>query len=219
MRRLIIGGVFAVWAGLFAWAYVTNSEPQIEPRVVDLRISHKEDTVNESKSRKVRVQELKAGSACSGAFVSNNGDIITAAHCLRDAEEIMVRTYDNQVYKATFVATATKHDLGLIHIDRQGTSFFQLANSVKRGEQIFILGSPLAIPNTLSTGIVAKLDGDRMLVDCSALPGNSGSTVFNARGELVGVLVAGYIVGLGTTHLNVAQSVDSVRFFLKRTKL
>ena len=196
-----------------------SDKPQMEPRVVDLRISHKEDTVNENKSRKVRIQELTAGSACSGAFISNNGDILTAGHCLRDADMIMVRTFDNQVYKATIIATSTTQDLGLIRIDRRGTSFFKLANNVTRGEQIFILGSPLAIPNTLSTGIIAKLDGDRTLVDCSALPGNSGSTVYNTKGELVGVLVAGYIVGLGTTHLNVAQSGDSVRYFLQRAGL
>jgi hypothetical protein len=39
--------------------------------------------------------------------------------------------------------------------------------------------------------------------------------VLNENEEMVGVLVAGYIVMMGTTHLNIAQSLDTVFFFLK----
>ena len=85
-----------------------------------------------------------------------------------------------------------------------------------QGETIFILGSPLAFTGTLSTGIIAKVDGDVLLLDCGVLPGNSGSAVYNTRGEMVGVATAGYIVGMGTTHLNVAQSLDAVIYFVIR---
>lgn len=183
--------------------------------VVELHITRK--TTGELTESRFRQKIEKFGKAvCSGAFIDSAGDIITAGHCAADAAEIEVVTYDQQHYSATIVATSSIHDLALLHIDRQNTDHFKPATTIERGEKVSILGSPLGIPNTLSTGIIAKLDGDVTLLDCGALPGNSGSAVWDANGDLVGVLTAGYVVGMGTTHLNVMQSADAVWFFLAR---
>lgn len=189
----------------------------VEHAVVELHIIRNPKIVLEEAkaSKKGRIETL-GRAVCSGSFIDNTGDILTAGHCAADAASIEVVTYDNKTYQAVIVATSTNHDLALLHIDRRSSDYFRLAQSVTRGEKIFILGSPLAITNSLSTGIIAKLDGDVNLVDCSALPGNSGSAVYNENNELVGVLTAGYIVGMGTTHLNVSQSLDTVWFFLVR---
>lgn len=189
--------------------------PKVEERIVELRITRQQPAAMENRYKR-RVEKFASKAVCSGSFVDNNGLIITAGHCAQDAASIEVVTSDNQHYEATIVATSSTHDLALLHIDRHGTPHFNLAEKVKRGQQIFILGSPLGITDTLSTGIIAKLDGDVLLVDCSALPGNSGSAVYNADGEMVGVLTSGFIVMLGTTHLNVVQSNDAIWFFIIR---
>lgn len=187
----------------------------VEQAVVELHITKKPLRATEERYKK-KIEDFDGKAVCSGSFITNNGDILTAGHCANNAASIEVVTYDNKTYEAVIVATSTNHDLALLHIDRRNSAYFRLAQNVERGEKIFILGSPLAISNSLSTGIIAKLDGDVNLVDCSALPGNSGSAVYNENKELVGVLTAGYIVGMGTTHLNVIQSLDTVWFFLVR---
>lgn len=195
--------------------YAETSIP--EQKVVEIRMSSKRPQTNEEKKRqrkKSSTLPFFADGTCSGAFVSDQGDILTARHCVEGFDEFEVVTTDQQVHRGIAVAWSTIHDLALIHIDKRNTPFFELADSVKRGESISVLGSPLGITNTLSVGVVAKVDGDELLIDCSALPGNSGGPVFNEQQQLVGIVNAGYIVLLGTTHLNKAQGLDAIHFFL-----
>ncbi len=210
INKLIKISVFG-FLGVLAYNLIPEDSP--ESKVVELKIQVPEK-VEVSSIKSIRIEEFGGYATCSGAFIDNDGDILTAKHCTAISPNITVQTNDNQHYEATIVAESKTHDLAVIHINKRHTPYFKLASSVIRGEKIFILGSPLAITNTLSTGIVAKLDGDTTLVDCSALPGNSGSTVYNTKQELIGVLNAGYVVGMGVTHLNVVQSLSAVRDFL-----
>jgi len=217
-KCLLTVGILALFQTVKADDIIMATPEQSEPvehAVVELHITQRDFPGTETKSHK-KTLPLAGHSICSGAFIDNTGDIITAGHCAAEAANIEVVTYDQRHYKAVVVATSSIHDLALIHIDRLNTAFFRPAPKVERGEKVFILGSPLGITDSLSTGIIAKLDGDIILVDCGALPGNSGSAVYNVDGQLVGVLTAGYWVGFGTTHLNISQSVDAVYFFLVR---
>jgi S1-C subfamily serine protease len=196
---------------------VTVTPP--EQKVVELHITKivpDETSATDKKHKKKKKKLEEQHYLCSGAFVDDHGDIITAKHCTDGASDILVVTSDYQEYESTTIVQNDKQDLALVHIDKSNTPYFSLAKQVTRGEKIFILGSPLAITNTLSQGIIAKLDGDLTLVDCSALPGNSGGPVFDENGDLVGILVAGFVVGFGVCNLNVAQGTDSVRFFLDK---
>lgn len=211
------GSIESAGKDLAALLAMLQPPTPIEQAVVELRITRPEFHASaDAKYKKHRKEDMMGQGVCSGSFIDDQGDIITAGHCAADATSIDVITYDQRRYAAIVVATSSIHDLALLHIDRLNTTALRPAAQVTRGEQIFILGSPLAITDTLSTGIVAKIAGDTILVDCSALPGNSGSPVFNSRNELVGVLTAGYIVGLGTTHLNIIQSIDAVWYFVSR---
>ncbi len=214
MKKLLVLGLLL---SNLAYAEDTKVPVGLEPRIVELHITQKEVEPAQSESKKkkrVVLEELPHGAICSGSFIDAYGDIITAGHCAREAADIDVITSDNQTYRATITAVSATHDLALLHIDKLNTPHFNPAQHLERGEKIFILGSPLGITNALSTGVIAKFDGDHTLIDCSALPGNSGSAVFDAEGNLVGVLTAGYVVGMGVTHLNVMQSLESVYFFV-----
>lgn len=218
MKTLIIAALLGLVSVVKADEGVQQSTFVVEQAVVELHITKRElPTMQESKKgSKGKVEQFGGHAVCSGSFITGNGDIVTAGHCAQNAAFITVVTYDNKEYEATIVATSSIHDLALLHIDRRNTPYFKLATNVIRGERIFILGSPLAISNSLSTGIIAKIAGDTDLVDCGALSGNSGSAVYDDNNQMVGVLTAGYIVGMGTTHLNVIQSLDTVWFFLVR---
>lgn len=194
-------------------------EVPVEHKIVELKITPKvvfetPESVR-GKKRKASPLPFLSRATCSGAFVTDTGDILTARHCVDLGADIEVTTYDRRSYQAVVMATSPVHDLALIHIDRRDTPYFELATRLQRGEPIAILGSPLSITDVLAVGVVARIDGDRLLVDCSALPGNSGGPIFNTNRELVGVLTNGYMYGFGVTHLNVGQGLDAVSFFLE----
>lgn len=182
-------------------------------KVVELEITFAPPPTAEVKKQR-KTFAMRAGKAlCSGAFVSPFGHILTAKHCVAATTEIMVITSDKQVYEATIREVSKTQDLAIIQIGRFNIPFFKLAPSLAQGETVQILGSPLGLTDTITSGIVAKLRGDTVILDCTALPGNSGGPVLNAKGELAGIVSAIIVVILGPSHLSVAQSVDSIRFF------
>lgn len=188
----------------------------VNQKVVELRITKvtQEEVVT---TRLMKIQKklpVDRHFICSGGFIDNHGDILTAKHCTEDADTIVIRTSDNQDYKAALVAVSASQDLAVIHIDRLKTPYFVFASSVTQGDEISTLGSPLGLTRTQSWGRVARLSGDLIFMDESVLPGNSGGIVFNKNEELIGCAVSVAIVGLGVTHLAQAQSLDSVVFFL-----
>lgn len=187
----------------------------VEHKVVEIHFTRAKTAVEESrKAKTAKLLPLANYGICSGEFVNDLGDILTAKHCTDQTQAIEVITWDQKHYVGTVVRQSPSHDLSLVHIDRTNTPHFDLASSLKRGEKIYALGSPLGITDTLSQGFVAKLDGDTTLIDCGVLPGNSGCPLINQNGELVGTITAGYVVYFGTTHLNLAQSLDVIKFFL-----
>lgn len=199
-------------------AISTTTLSEIREKVVELHIVHKPEVeaTHFKKNKSARVEELEGSrgySVCSGAFITDTGDILTARHCATDIESIDVTTFDQRVYRASVVAVSDRHDLALLHIDRYNTSYFKLQQT-EQGAVVYTFGSPLMITGTLATGIVAKIEGDLTLVDLSVLPGNSGGPLINEDGNLVGITTAGFIVFLGMTHLNVAQGSDAIWFFL-----
>jgi len=198
--------------------WVVPVEIPVEHKVVELKITPPTMFIISDINRKKKGKQtlpFPNQATCSGAFVTDSGDILTAKHCTDIGSEIEVRTHDNRTYQATIVSTSPMHDLALIHIDLRNSPHFDLADKVERGQRINILGSPLAITDVLAVGVVARVAGDSILVDCSALPGNSGGPVFDDNGELVGILTSGYTYGMGVTHLNSAQGLDAISFFLK----
>lgn len=220
MRKFILAVALFAASPLFAIEFSTTTvvEVPVESKIVELKITVKESPAMPEVGRnrkKATPLPYISRATCSGAFVTDTGDILTARHCTEVGDDIEVITYDRKSYQATILATATVHDLALIHIDKRNTPHFNLAKSVQRGEQIALIGSPLSITDVLAVGVVARIDGDRLLIDCSALPGNSGGPIFNTNRELVGVLTNGYMYGFGVTHLNVGQGLDAVSFFLE----
>ncbi len=188
----------------------------IAKRVVEIRMTRNVEPVTAESKHKKKIEIMPLSSAiCSGAFINSEGDIITAKHCVNGFDTFEVLTYDNKVYIGQPIATSNYKDLAMIHIDRRNTPHFDPAPLVEVGMVVYVLGSPLGLTNTLSKGVIAKLDGDYTLLDCSVLPGNSGGPVFNNDGKLVGVVTAGFVVFGSMTHLNISQSVESVWFFVR----
>ena len=146
------------------------------------------------------------GSVGAGFFVSGDGHIVTAAHCLPSIGNPMVSHYlDLPFGKLEFQTPATvlevdeELDLALIKIDFNAmTSGLKLAGRTPGvGARVFAIGHPgveqLSLNYTLTEGLVSsdirKIEGRSLLqISAAVNPGNSGGPVLDEHGCVIGMV-------------------------------
>jgi S1-C subfamily serine protease len=91
--------------------------------------------------------------------------------------------------KAEKVATSREYDLALLDVRGCSTPYLKpiAAHSVSQGMNVFAIGSPLGIRDTMTSGIVTHVAGDLIMTDAQILPGNSGGPLVDSRGRVLGV--------------------------------
>ena len=146
-------------------------------------------------------QYVESG-AGSGVILSADGYIITNNHVIEGASSITVRTYDGTEYTATLVGTDSQTDVAVLKIDAEGLTPAVIgdSDSVSVGDYVLAVGNPLGtLGGTVTDGIVSALDRDitvngqsmkLMQTNAAVSPGNSGGGLFNAKGELIGIVNA-----------------------------
>jgi len=162
-----------------------------------------------------------AGSA-SGVVISEDGLIATARHVTEYAVQIKVFLQDGREFIVDDLDYFEKGDLGLIKIPKVRnlkTAKLGDYDSVRVGEQVVVMGSPLGIRDTITFGIVSHTKRESsyfseyplLQLDAAAYPGNSGGPIFNLNGELIGILVGGR---RGAECLNLGMTVRSLKDYL-----
>ena len=133
----------------------------------------------------------------SGFIVSADGYILTNAHVIDGAEEIIVRLIDKREFRARVVGADARSDVALIKID--ATDLPRLAigdpDKLQVGEWVVAIGSPFGFDHSVTAGIVSakgrSLPDENFVpfiqTDVAINPGNSGGPLFNLRGEVVGI--------------------------------
>ncbi len=96
---------------------------------------------------------------------------------------------------ATIVKVSRGKDLALLRADRDINGLRPARGDVRPGQQILVVGAPLGLEDTVTTGVVSAYrpddkDGQSIQFDASINPGNSGGPVVNASDEVVGVATA-----------------------------
>ncbi len=137
----------------------------------------------------------------SGFIISSDGYIVTNAHVVENAEEIIVRLTDKREFKAKVIGADTRSDVAVLKVDASGLPTVKVGdtNRLRVGEWVIAIGSPFGFANTVTAGIVSaksreNLAGDPNLdaipfiqTDVAVNPGNSGGPLLNMRGEVVGI--------------------------------
>jgi serine protease Do len=137
----------------------------------------------------------------SGFVISSDGLIVTNAHVVEDADEVIVKFSDRREFKAKIVGSDNRTDVAIIKIEATGLPAVKIGNpeALKIGEWVAAIGQPLGFENTLTSGIIsAKARSSRggsstgelvpyIQHDAAVNPGNSGGPLFNARGEVVAI--------------------------------
>ena len=133
----------------------------------------------------------------SGFIVSSDGVILTNAHVVRDAKEVIVKLTDRREFKAKVLGSDPQTDVAVLKINASNLPTVVLGNdkNLKVGEWVLAIGSPFGFENTVTAGVVSAkgraLPDDNFVpfiqTDVAVNPGNSGGPLFNARGEVVGI--------------------------------
>ncbi|HQR51438.1 MAG TPA: DegQ family serine endoprotease [Methylophilaceae bacterium] len=163
-------------------------------------------------------QDYQTQSLGSGFIISNDGYILTNAHVVKDAEEVIVKLADKREFKARIVGIDRRSDVSLLKIDATGLPKVTLGDpgQLKVGEWVVAIGSPFGLENTVTAGIVSAkgraLPQENYVpfiqTDVAINPGNSGGPLFNLKGEVVGINSQIYSRSGGYMGLSFAIPID-----------
>ena len=163
-------------------------------------------------------QEFKNRSLGSGFIISADGHILTNAHVVDGADEVLVKLTDKREFKARVLGTDKRTDVALIKIEASNLQVVKLGDSVKLkvGEWVVAIGSPFGFENTVTAGIVSakgrSLAHENFVpfiqTDVAINPGNSGGPLFNMKGEVVGINSQIYSRSGGSIGVSFAIPID-----------
>jgi serine protease Do len=144
----------------------------------------------------------------SGFFINKKGYLITNFHVISGEKKISVTQFLKEdkilrrvVHKdVEIVATAPFHDLAILKLKELDTEItpviFAPGENLNIGETVFAIGNPLGLERTVTEGVLSQTHRNfggilYLQVDAPVNPGNSGGPLFNARGQVIGVINMG----------------------------
>ncbi len=167
-------------------------------------------------------QQQTATASGSGVIITSDGYIATNNHVIEGATKITVYLQDGTTYDAQLIGADAKTDLAVIKIDATGLKPATLGTSstLMVGETAIAIGNPLGqLMSTATKGIISALDrtitveGQDMTLlqtDAAINSGNSGGGLFNAKGQLIGIVNA-KSMGLSVEGLGFAIPIDTAK--------
>ena len=166
----------------------------------------------------------------SGFIISEDGYILTNYHVVEEANkgklDVTVILHDGTQYTAQIVAFEADNDVAVLKIDAEGLKPAVIgdSDSLRVGDTVYAVGNPLGeLEFSMTTGHVSAKDrtittdksGETIAmfqIDAPVNSGNSGGPVYNAEGQVVGIVTAKYadtgVEGIGfAIPINDAASI------------
>ena len=144
-----------------------------------------------------RPRDLEQQSVGSGFILSADGYVLTNAHVVDDASEVLVTLTDKRQFKAKVIGSDKRSDVAVLKIDASGLPKVTIGDpdKLKVGEWVAAIGKPFGLENTITAGIVSakgrELPNENLVpfiqTDVPINPGNSGGPLFNMKGEVIGI--------------------------------
>jgi serine protease Do len=162
----------------------------------------------------------------SGFIIAADGLVMTNAHVVEGADEVVVRLTDKREFKAKVVGADKRTDVAVLKIEATGlpTVRFGDVGKLRVGEWVIAIGSPFDLDNTVTAGIVsakARDTGDLLpfiQTDVAINPGNSGGPLINMRGEVVGINSQIYSRSGGYMGISFAIPIDEATRIAEQLK-
>jgi 2-alkenal reductase len=181
---------------------LTNIFLRVDPAVVNIEI---------------RIGDTpEPDSSGSGFVIDTDGHIVTNAHVVQGAKEIVVTFYDGYTAAARVIGADDYSDLAVIQVDvaKERLTPVTMGDSsdLQVGQRVVVIGNPFGLLSSMTTGIISAtgrtLPSARMLnpqggnqpgnyynpsiiqVDAAINPGNSGGPLLDMNGKVIGVAAA-----------------------------
>jgi serine protease Do len=152
----------------------------------------------------------------SGFILTADGFIMTNAHVVDGAEQVIVTLTDKREFTARIIGADKRTDVAVVKIEASGLPPVKIGdpNRLKVGEWVMAIGSPFGLENTVTAGIVSAKGRDTgdylpfIQTDVAINPGNSGGPLINMRGEVVGINSQIYSRSGGFMGISFAIPID-----------
>jgi len=152
----------------------------------------------------------------SGFVLTADGFIMTNAHVIEGADELLVTLADQREYKARVIGADKRTDVAVVKVEALGLSPVKIGDvsRLRVGEWVMAIGSPFGLDNTVTAGIVSAKQRDTgdylpfIQTDVAINPGNSGGPLINMRGEVVGINSQIYSRSGGFQGISFAIPID-----------
>lgn len=154
----------------------------------------------------------------SGFIVRSDGVIMTNAHVISDADEVVVKLSDRREFLATVLGTDKRTDIAILKIDARDLPAVALASIKPQrvGDWVMAIGSPFGFESTVTAGVISatrrSLPGDGTVAfiqtDAAVNPGNSGGPLINMQGEVIGINSQIFSLSGGYQGVSFAIPVD-----------
>ena len=139
-------------------------------------------------------RERQAGIG-SGFILSQDGYIMTNAHVVEGADNLIVTLPDKREFRAKVVGQDKRTDVAVVKIEGSGLPAVQIGNveQLRVGDWVLAIGSPFGLENSVTAGIVSAKQRDTgdylpfIQTDVAINPGNSGGPLINMAGQVVGI--------------------------------
>ncbi|WP_297869558.1 trypsin-like peptidase domain-containing protein [uncultured Flavobacterium sp.] len=147
----------------------------------------------------------------SAFIIDKSGIAISNYHVFKDASSAIAINDEDDEFMITEIIDYDKDkDYIIFRIgNSDNIKYLKLAtNTPKIGDEVFTIGNPKGLTQTLSTGIVSSYrDGNNFIQTTAEIThGSSGAPLFNKYGEVIGITTS----GIGEANLNFALNINSI---------
>lgn len=161
----------------------------------------------------------------TGCIIDKSGLILTSAHVVDKAQNVVVTLSNGQDYTAKIVSHLGENkDIALLKISVPvELKTVKLGNSerIKVGQKVLAIGNPFGFNGTLTQGIISRIDyaKNRIQTDAAINPGSSGGPLLNKQGEIIGINQAIYNPDNNISNIGIgfAIPINLVKEYLKES--
>jgi serine protease Do len=152
----------------------------------------------------------------SGFILSADGYVMTNAHVVDGADEVIVTLTDKREFKAKIIGSDRRTDVAIVKVEATGLPTVRVGDvgALKVGAWVMAIGAPFGLDNTVTAGIVSAKQRDTgdylpmIQTDVAINPGNSGGPLLNMKGEVVGINSQIYSRSGGFMGISFAIPID-----------
>lgn len=194
---------------------IRNNSPQLK------------EIIHEAEKHVVQIESKNEGTTITGSgFLYNDqGDIITNAHVIANADMIYVRTANAHIYPAAVIGIGEDTDIAVIRVPQLERSAFlevEMEHYSDIGDEVIALGSPHGFQNTVTLGIISgternfSVDGfdyqNVYQISAQITHGNSGGPLINREtGKVIGINSVGTEDGTIGFSIPIQEVIEQIQ--------